>query len=355
MLMNPQSVPPAETAKLALEQTQNTPLENPTQSEMRLIQTGNPTLSEGERIETDNPSQREAKLAKTGELTKTEVVLSQDGMGWKEAITVGMTIAAEGAIGLAGAFAAFGEGAAEAVGETAVTASEGAVHAAIEATAAIGESLGDMEALSGLEGGAAIEGALRMSRYGDGGVVEEISAAELRHVAGINEAAADINAETGGNAALGKNAKDIAMRGKTTGDAAQAQHVAKVAKSHVSKAKANLETAILRSHEARFTATDIAIQAANAKRVLKEYVGETRVNEETAERLARTKSLHNQAMRKLTELRRALGSVDEAEAAEVELREIVEKLNQKALTGTKEAAAVVRDEILDIAIQSGEQ
>lgn len=60
-------------------------------------------------------------------------------------------------------------------------------------------------------------------------------------------------------------------------------------------------------------------------------------------------------MRKLTELRRALGNVDEAEAAEVELREIVEKLNQKALTGTKEAAAVVRDEILDIAIQSGEQ
>ncbi|MEN3260198.1 hypothetical protein AAH678_15850 [Sodalis endosymbiont of Spalangia cameroni] len=371
----------AETAKLVLEQTQNTALENPTQSEMRLIQTGNPTqsegersqtgnptqnegehiqtddpiLSEGERIETVNLSQREAKLTKTGELTKTEVVLSQDGMGWKDAITVGMTIAAEGAIGLAGAFAAFGEGAAEAAAETAVTASEGAVHAAIEATAAIGESLGEMEALSGLEGGVAIEGALRMSRYGDGGVVEEISAAELRHVAGINEAAAGINAETGGNAALGKNAKDIAMRGKTTGDAAQAQHVAKVARSNVSKAKANLETAMLRSREARFAATDIAIQAANAKRVLKEYVGEARANEETAERLAQTKSLHNQAMRKLTALRRALGSVDEAEAAEVELREIVEQLNQKALTGTKEAAAVVRDEILDIAIQSGEQ
>ncbi|CAK8738123.1 hypothetical protein SODG_001818 [Sodalis praecaptivus] len=80
------------------------------------------------------------------------MVLSQDGMGWKDAITVGMTIAAEGAIGLAGAFAAFGEGAAEAAAETAVTASEGAVHAAIEATAAIGESLGEMEALSGLEG-----------------------------------------------------------------------------------------------------------------------------------------------------------------------------------------------------------
>ncbi|MFT4465930.1 MAG: hypothetical protein ACMX3H_16505 [Sodalis sp. (in: enterobacteria)] len=186
-------------------------------------------------------------------------------------------------------------------------------------------------------------------------MVEEISAGELRHVAGINETAADINAETGGNAALGKNAKDIAMRGKTTGDAAQAKHAAKVAKSHVTKAKANLETAIRRSHEARFAATDIAIQAANAKRILKEYVGEARVSGDMAQRLTRTKSLHNEAMRKLAELRSALGSVDEAEAAEVELREIVEKLNHKALTGTKEAAAVVRDEILDIAIQSGEQ
>lgn len=117
----------AATAKLALEQTENTLL--------------------------DHPLQSERGLSKTGHLTKTEVVLSQDGMGWKDAITVGMTIAAEGAIGLAGAFAAFGEGAAEAAGETAVTASEGALNAAVEATSAIGEALGDMEALSGLEGG----------------------------------------------------------------------------------------------------------------------------------------------------------------------------------------------------------
>ncbi|CAK8738122.1 hypothetical protein SODG_001817 [Sodalis praecaptivus] len=55
----------AETAKLALEQTQNTALENPTQSEMRLIQTGNPTQSEGERSQTGNPTQNEGEHIQT--------------------------------------------------------------------------------------------------------------------------------------------------------------------------------------------------------------------------------------------------------------------------------------------------